>query len=70
MEENERVPEPLIPPAGALEVLSLTDGLSKMSNSDPSDQSRRNLLDPKDFYLLLSQAECQTRFLAVSLTHG
>ncbi|RZC81722.1 hypothetical protein C5167_044304 [Papaver somniferum] len=42
-----KVPEPLIPPAGA-RVMSLTDGLSKMSKSDPSDQSRINLLDPKD----------------------
>ncbi|KAI3905827.1 hypothetical protein MKW98_006461 [Papaver atlanticum] len=40
-------PEPLIAPAGA-RVLSLTDCLSKMSRSDPSDQSQRNLLDPKD----------------------
>ncbi|GJN17707.1 hypothetical protein PR202_gb04798 [Eleusine coracana subsp. coracana] len=42
-----RVPEALIPPAGA-RVMSLTDGLSKMSKSAPSDQSRINLLDPKD----------------------
>ncbi|ESR63965.1 hypothetical protein CICLE_v10010686mg [Citrus x clementina] len=42
-----KVPEPLIPPAGA-RVMSLTDGLSKMSKSAPSDQSRINLLDPKD----------------------
>ncbi|XP_043725061.1 tryptophan--tRNA ligase, chloroplastic/mitochondrial isoform X6 [Telopea speciosissima] len=42
-----KVPESLIPPAGA-RVMSLTDGLSKMSKSDPSDQSRINLLDPKD----------------------
>lgn len=28
--------------------MSLTDGLSKMSKSTPSDQSRINLLDPKD----------------------
>ncbi|KAK1290136.1 hypothetical protein QJS10_CPB18g01012 [Acorus calamus] len=42
-----QVPEPLIPPAGA-RVMSLTDGLSKMSKSAPSDQSRINLLDPKD----------------------
>ncbi|KAL7166372.1 hypothetical protein ACSBR2_037110 [Camellia fascicularis] len=28
--------------------MSLTDGLSKMSKSAPSDQSRINLLDPKD----------------------
>ncbi|XVF48590.1 hypothetical protein PTKIN_Ptkin03bG0202500 [Pterospermum kingtungense] len=42
-----KVPEPLIPPAGA-RVMSLTDGLSKMSKSAPSDLSRINLLDPKD----------------------
>nr|GLL38051.1 tryptophan--tRNA ligase, chloroplastic/mitochondrial-like [Ipomoea trifida] len=42
-----KVPEPLIPPAGA-RIMSLTDGLSKMSKSAPSDQSRINLLDPKD----------------------
>ncbi|KAJ0807888.1 putative tryptophan--tRNA ligase [Helianthus annuus] len=41
------VPEPLIPPAGA-RVMSLTDGLSKMSKSAPADQSRINLLDSKD----------------------
>ncbi|KAL9313474.1 hypothetical protein ACSQ67_018926 [Phaseolus vulgaris] len=43
----EEVPEPLIPPAGA-RIMSLTDGLSKMSKSAPSDQSRINILDPKD----------------------
>lgn len=42
-----KVPEPLIPQAGA-RVMSLTDGLSKMSKSAPSDQSRINLLDSKD----------------------
>ncbi|XP_021768294.1 tryptophan--tRNA ligase, chloroplastic/mitochondrial-like [Chenopodium quinoa] len=42
-----KIPEPLIPPTGA-RVMSLTDGLSKMSKSAPSDQSRINLLDPKD----------------------
>ncbi|KAK9052784.1 hypothetical protein SSX86_029414 [Deinandra increscens subsp. villosa] len=42
-----KVPEPLIPPAGA-RVMSLTDGLSKMSKSAISDQSRINLLDSKD----------------------
>ncbi|CAA6671631.1 unnamed protein product [Spirodela intermedia] len=42
-----KVPEALIPPAGA-RVMSLTDGLSKMSKSAPSDQSRINLLDTKD----------------------
>ncbi|WVZ20316.1 hypothetical protein V8G54_007638 [Vigna mungo] len=39
--------KPLIPPAGA-RIMSLTDGLSKMSKSAPSDQSRINILDPKD----------------------
>ncbi|XP_057434813.1 tryptophan--tRNA ligase, chloroplastic/mitochondrial [Lotus japonicus] len=42
-----KVPDPLIPPAGA-RIMSLTDGLSKMSKSAPSDQSRINILDPKD----------------------
>ncbi|KAG2591548.1 tryptophan--tRNA ligase, chloroplastic/mitochondrial-like isoform X1 [Panicum virgatum] len=42
-----KVPEALIPLAGA-RVMSLTDGLSKMSKSAASDQSRINLLDPKD----------------------
>ncbi|XP_020676498.1 tryptophan--tRNA ligase, chloroplastic/mitochondrial isoform X3 [Dendrobium catenatum] len=42
-----KVPEALIQPAGA-RVMSLTDGLSKMSKSAPSDLSRINLLDPKD----------------------
>ncbi|KAM0938198.1 putative tryptophan--tRNA ligase [Dioscorea sansibarensis] len=42
-----KVPEALIPPVGA-RVMSLTDGLSKMSKSAPSDQSRINILDPKD----------------------
>lgn len=42
-----KVPEALIPPTGA-RVMSLTDGLLKMSKSAPSDQSRINLLDPKD----------------------
>lgn len=42
-----KVPEPMIPQAGA-RVMSLTDGTSKMSKSDPSDMSRINLLDPPD----------------------
>nr|GME14248.1 tryptophan--tRNA ligase, chloroplastic/mitochondrial isoform X1 [Ipomoea batatas] len=42
-----KVPEPLIPPAGA-RIMSLTDGLSKCSLDITSDQSRINLLDPKD----------------------
>ncbi|KAH9761335.1 Tryptophanyl-tRNA synthetase [Citrus sinensis] len=56
-----KVPEPLIPPAGA-RVMSLTDGLSKMSKSAPSDQSRINLLDPKD------RIEDDIRFLEYNLT--
>lgn len=39
-----KVPEPLIRQEGA-RVMSLTDGTSKMSKSDPSDLSRINLLD-------------------------
>lgn len=37
-------PQPLIRPEGA-RVMSLTDGTRKMSKSDPSDQSRINILD-------------------------
>ena len=39
-----KIPEPLIRKEGA-RVMSLTDGTSKMSKSDPSDLSRINLLD-------------------------
>ena len=39
--------EPLIPPTVA-RVMSLRDGAKKMSKSDPSDQSRINLLDDAD----------------------
>lgn len=42
-----RVPEPLILPEGA-RVMSLTDGRSKMSKSDPNDGSRITLLDPPE----------------------
>jgi tryptophanyl-tRNA synthetase len=42
-----RVPEPLILPEGA-RVMSLTDGRSKMSKSDPNEGSRITLLDPPD----------------------
>jgi tryptophanyl-tRNA synthetase len=41
------LPEPLIQGPGA-RVMSLRDGSSKMSKSDPSDQSRINLLDGPD----------------------
>jgi tryptophanyl-tRNA synthetase len=39
-----KIPAPLIRPDGA-RVMSLTDGTKKMSKSDPSEQSRINLLD-------------------------
>lgn len=39
-----KVPEPLIRSAGA-RIMSLTDGTSKMSKSDPSEQSRIDLTD-------------------------
>jgi tryptophanyl-tRNA synthetase len=41
------LPEPLIQGPGA-RVMSLRDGQAKMSKSDPSDQSRINLLDSAD----------------------
>jgi tryptophanyl-tRNA synthetase len=41
------LPEPLIQGPGA-RVMSLRDGTAKMSKSDPSDQSRINLLDEPD----------------------
>ncbi|MFM7674842.1 MAG: tryptophan--tRNA ligase [Synechococcus sp.] len=42
-----RVPEPLILGEGA-RVMSLTDGRSKMSKSDPNEASRITLLDPPE----------------------
>jgi tryptophanyl-tRNA synthetase len=42
-----KVPEALIPPTGA-RVMSLTDGMAKMSKSATSDLSRINLLDTPD----------------------
>ncbi|NJK29763.1 MAG: tryptophan--tRNA ligase [Acaryochloris sp. RU_4_1] len=42
-----KLPEPLIRPEGA-RIMSLTDGTNKMSKSDPSEQSRINLLDTPD----------------------
>ncbi len=42
-----KMPEPLIRAEGA-RVMSLTDGTKKMSKSDPSEQSRINLLDSPD----------------------
>lgn len=42
-----KVPEPLILKEGA-RVMSLTDGSSKMSKSDPNEGSRINLLDPPE----------------------
>ncbi|MBC8122889.1 MAG: tryptophan--tRNA ligase [Gemmatimonadaceae bacterium] len=45
--ETFRLPEPLIRKEGA-RVMSLQDGTTKMSKSDPSDLSRINLLDTAD----------------------
>lgn len=42
-----KMPEPMIAKEGA-RVMSLTDGTSKMSKSDPSEMSRINLLDTPD----------------------
>ncbi|MFM7572983.1 MAG: tryptophan--tRNA ligase [Snowella sp.] len=42
-----KLPEPLIRKEGA-RVMSLTDGMKKMSKSDESELSRINLLDPPD----------------------
>jgi tryptophanyl-tRNA synthetase len=41
------LPEPIIPPEAA-RIMSLRDGSSKMSKSDPSDMSRINLQDDPD----------------------
>ncbi|WP_230279704.1 tryptophan--tRNA ligase [Croceicoccus sp. Ery15] len=41
------LPEPIIPPDAA-RIMSLRDGTSKMSKSDPSDMSRINLSDDPD----------------------
>ena len=41
------MPEPIIPPEAA-RIMSLRDGSSKMSKSDPSDMSRINLQDDAD----------------------
>ena len=42
------LPEPFIPSGAAARVMSLRDGNSKMSKSDPSDMSRINLTDSDD----------------------
>ncbi len=42
--ETFTLPEPIIPPAAA-RIMSLRDGMAKMSKSDPSDMSRINLVD-------------------------
>lgn len=41
-------PEAMIVKAGGARIMSLTDGTSKMSKSDPNDNSRINILDPPD----------------------
>jgi tryptophanyl-tRNA synthetase len=41
-------PEPYIPSGAAARIMSLRDGTSKMSKTDPSDMSRINLIDSDD----------------------
>ncbi len=41
-------PEAMIVKVGGARVMSLTDGTSKMSKSDPADASRINVLDPPE----------------------
>ena len=41
------LPDPIIPPAAA-RIMSLRDGMAKMSKSDPSDMARINLTDDSD----------------------
>ena len=41
-------PEPYIPGGAAARIMSLRDGQSKMSKTDPSDMSRINLIDSDD----------------------
>jgi tryptophanyl-tRNA synthetase len=41
-------PNAMIVETGISRIMSLTDGTSKMSKSDPNDQSRINILDPPD----------------------
>jgi tryptophanyl-tRNA synthetase len=45
--ETFTLPEPIVPPAAA-RIMSLRDGMAKMSKSDPSDMSRINLTDDAD----------------------
>ena len=44
------LPEAIVPP-GAARIMSLRDGTSKMSKSDPSDMSRINLVDDADLVM-------------------
>ena len=41
------LPDPIVPPAAA-RIMSLRDGMAKMSKSDPSDMARINLVDDAD----------------------
>jgi tryptophanyl-tRNA synthetase len=62
-----RVPEALIPPAGA-RVMSLQDGASKMSKSAESDLSRVNLLDPPDLVVQKVKVGCRPPALLSNAT--
>jgi tryptophanyl-tRNA synthetase len=52
-QENQPVftlPEPIMPPQAA-RIMSLRDGMAKMSKSDPADMSRINLVDDADLVM-------------------
>ena len=48
--ETFTLPEPIVPPSAA-RIMSLRDGLAKMSKSDASDMSRINLVDDADLVM-------------------
>ena len=48
--ETFTLPEPIMPPQAA-RIMSLRDGMAKMSKSDPSDMSRINLVDDADLVM-------------------
>ena len=48
--ETFTLPEPIVPPSAA-RIMSLRDGMAKMSKSDPSDMSRINLVDDADLVM-------------------
>jgi tryptophanyl-tRNA synthetase len=66
------VPEPLIQTSGA-RIMSLTDGTSKMSKSNPAPGSRINLLDPPDVIaskIKRAKTDAEAGISAVSASDG